>query len=530
MRLTVDLRFDAASRPPVDSAERHLGLHDLLGVAKRPRQLISLIRRDRYEKVAIIEDGLPLSGLQAAALVAVGLARASSFTVDDPGGSRATGRGAFMARALARAAFAVPHELWSTVRLSRMAKRAAERRFDLPGAVAAPRSVLYLRTEPTLRWEGTYVGGSATHTTGVITGFMANGLDLRVLAAEQPAGTDGAAFSEVSVGRPYQLVRGLSYTAYGERVVRAGRGLRADFVYQRYTLGSTAGLELAERARVPLVLEFNGSDVWVEEQWNSARLRFATTLSALERRNLTEASLVVVVSDVLREAVVKHGVPADRVLVNPNGVDADRLAPLRERSAAEWRGVTGQLEAPTVGFIGTFGPWHGVLLLPQLVEAVAAGRPDARWIVIGGGWLHDEVRAEIERRGLTDRVLMTGLIDHDEALRLLAASDVCVSPHVPNPDGSRFFGSPTKLFEYMGLGRAIVASDLEQIGEVIEHERTGLLSPPGDVGAAAAAILRLLDDPELRARLGDAALAEARERYSWKAHTRRILDALAARA
>jgi glycosyltransferase involved in cell wall biosynthesis len=101
---------------------------------------------------------------------------------------------------------------------------------------------------------------------------------------------------------------------------------------------------------------------------------------------------------------------------------------------------------------------------------------------------------------------------------------------VPNPDGSPFFGSPTKLFEYMGLGKAIVASDLEQIGEVIEHEQTGLLHRPGDAAAAGAAILRLLDDPELRARLGDAALAEARARYSWRAHTRRILDALAARA
>jgi glycosyltransferase involved in cell wall biosynthesis len=530
MRLTVDLRFDAVSRPPVDPAERHLSLHDLLGAAKRPRHLMNMIRPERYEDVTVIEDGRPLSGLQAAALVAVGLARARTFRVDDPGGSRATGRGAFLARALARAASAVPRELWSTVRLSRVAKRAAEQRFDLPGAVSAPRSVLYLRTEPTLRWEGTYVGGSATHTTGVITGFMANGLDVRVLAAERPAGIDGAAFSEVSVGRPYQLVRGLSYTAYGERVVHAGRGLQADFVYQRYTLGSSAGLELAERAGVPLVLEFNGSDVWVEEQWNSGRLRLARTLSALERRNLMDASLVVVVSDVLREAVVEHGVPDERLLVNPNGVDVDRLAPLRERSASEWRSAGGRPEAPTVGFIGTFGPWHGVRLLPDLVEAVAAVRPDARWIVIGGGWLHEEVSEEIERRGLADRVLLTGLIDHDEALRLLAASDVCVSPHVPNPDGSRFFGSPTKLFEYMGLGKAIVASDLEQIGEVIEDERTGLLSPPGDVDAAAAAILRLLDDPELRVRLGDAALAEARERYSWKAHTRRILDALAARA
>jgi glycosyltransferase involved in cell wall biosynthesis len=139
------------------------------------------------------------------------------------------------------------------------------------------------------------------------------------------------------------------------------------------------------------------------------------------------------------------------------------------------------------------------------------------------------VRSEIERRGLADRVLLTGLVERDRALELLAASDVCVSPHVGNPDGSRFFGSPTKLFEYMGLGKAIVASDLEQIGEVIEDERTGLLTPPGDAGAAARAVVRLLEDPGLRERLGAGALHEAESSYSWVAHTRRILDALQAR-
>jgi glycosyltransferase involved in cell wall biosynthesis len=97
---------------------------------------------------------------------------------------------------------------------------------------------------------------------------------------------------------------------------------------------------------------------------------------------------------------------------------------------------------------------------------------------------------------------------------------------VPNPDGTRFFGSPTKLFEYMGLAKPIVASDLEQIGEVIDHERTGLLCPPGDASAAAAAVARLLGDEPLRRRLGEGALEEARTTYSWTAHARRILDAL----
>ena len=100
------------------------------------------------------------------------------------------------------------------------------------------------------------------------------------------------------------------------------------------------------------------------------------------------------------------------------------------------------------------------------------------------------------------------MVERERALELLACSDVCVSPHVPNPDGTPFFGSPTKLFEYMGLGKAIVASDLDQIGEVIEHERSGLLCPPGDVDAAAAAIRRLLADARTpRAARGGSARA-----------------------
>jgi glycosyltransferase involved in cell wall biosynthesis len=82
----------------------------------------------------------------------------------------------------------------------------------------------------------------------------------------------------------------------------------------------------------------------------------------------------------------------------------------------------------------------------------------------------------------------------------------------------------------MGLGRAIVASDLEQIGEVLEDGRTALLTPPGDVTAAAHAVVRLLDDDSLRARLGAAALGEATAIYSWNAHVGRILDAVERRA
>jgi glycosyltransferase involved in cell wall biosynthesis len=149
-------------------------------------------------------------------------------------------------------------------------------------------------------------------------------------------------------------------------------------------------------------------------------------------------------------------------------------------------------------------------------------------VIIGDGPLFEQVRQDIEQRGVSERVKLTGIVPHDEALALLAACDVCVSPHIPNPDGTRFFGSPTKLFEYMGLAKPIVASDLEQIGEVIQDGKTGILTRPGDAVAAAREVARLLGDPRERERLGAAALESARTTYSWEAHTRRILDALAA--
>jgi glycosyltransferase involved in cell wall biosynthesis len=521
VRLTVDLRFDAADQGESEGGTA-IGFHRIAAAARRPRELIALLRGRRYERVEVIEDELPPSAVQAVSLALVALVRSPRFAM----GGRETGRTAFALRALAKAAVAVPAELAHTAIWARRLRAAASGHTPLPASAASPTNVVYLRVEPTLRWMGAYVGGAATHTTGVINGFADNGLGVEVFAPEQPLGTRGASFRQVPLRRVFHLVRGLTYTSYSRDVVRAAQGSRADFVYQRYSLGSVAGLELAERLGVPLVQEFNGSEIWVERNWGSGGLRLERDFEALERRNLLDASLIVVVSDVLKQQIVAEGIPAERVLVNPNGVDVERLARFRERSPAEWRRELDREEAPTVGFIGTFGLWHGVKVLPAMIDALREQRPDARWVVVGDGGLRADVERELRERGVEELAEVTGLVDHDRALALLAGCDVCVSPHVPNPDGTPFFGSPTKLFEYMGLGKPIVASALEQIAEVIEDERTGLLCPPGDARAAAGQVERLLGDPGLRSRLGGAALEEARETYSWAAHTRRILTAL----
>jgi len=135
------------------------------------------------------------------------------------------------------------------------------------------------------------------------------------------------------------------------------------------------------------------------------------------------------------------------------------------------------------------------------------------------------VRSIISKDGVSDFVTFTGLVPQSDAPRYLAACDILASPHVPNPDGTPFFGSPTKLFEYMAMGKAIVASDLEQIGEILRHQETAWMVRPGDATDLAHGILCLAQDAKLRQRLGAKAREEVVARYTWQRNVRRVLEA-----
>ncbi|MEW6201896.1 MAG: glycosyltransferase, partial [bacterium] len=161
--------------------------------------------------------------------------------------------------------------------------------------------------------------------------------------------------------------------------------------------------------------------------------------------------------------------------------------------------------------------------LARAVKSIVAEVPDVRFLIIGGGIKMPEVQKYIADDNVEDFVIMPGIIPQVEAPKWLAACDIFTSPHVPNPDGTPFFGSPTKLFEYMAMGRGIVASRLDQIGEVLEDGRTALLVPPADPDALAAAIVKLCRDKNLRDNLGDQARKTAIEQHTWLRHVENIL-------
>ncbi len=395
----------------------------------------------------------------------------------------------------------------------------------------ATRSPVYIRADLSF---GVRAGGSVGHIAGVLNQLSAftgppvflTTDDVPTVSAEVETHVIAPSdefwnFKELPTLVLNRSVEAVADHALGKRAIA--------FVYQRYSLNNYAGIRIARARRVPFVLEYNGSEIWMSRHWGRP-IKYEALAGRIEQLNLSAADLVVVVSRAMEDELIERGVDRTRILVNVNGVDEHRYNPEIDGSAIRER--YGLTEKTVVGFIGTFGPWHGAEVLARAFAAFGTRFPDLRasmrLLMIGDGSGAREARRIITEAGADDVVVWTGLVPQEEGPRHLAACDVLVSPHVPNPDGSPFFGSPTKLFEYMAMGKAIVASNLEQIGEVLDHGRTAWLVTPGDVEQLADGIRRLALDPTLRRVLGDAARREVVDRYTWRQHTRRTIERLQA--
>lgn len=420
----------------------------------------------------------------------------------------------------------------------------------VPALPTGPR-VAYLKTN---LWFGVKAGGSIGHVAGVVNGLTRAGWAVDYLSAEAPVMLDPSV--RVAPLRPpkvYGLPAEINLWRFHEQFTRQARAYLAenhpDFIYQRMPVSNFSGVDLARSLGVPLVLEYNGSEVWIARNWGHP-LRYEADAELAERVCLQHADLVVTVSDVLGDDLVSKGVPRDRIVVYPNGIDPDIYDP--ERFPAETRGaILEQLGLPedvvVITFVGTFGQWHGTEVLARAIVTMA--QTHAEWLrarnvhflMVGDGLKMAEVRQVLEAGAPASLYTLTGLVPQADAVAYLACSDIFVSPHVRNEDNSRFFGSPTKLFEYMSMGRAIVASDLDQIGEVLAGspypdmlagvedlapEACSVLVPPGSVTTLVDALRALVDDAAMRAELGRRARRRALQSYTWDRHVQAILQGL----
>jgi glycosyltransferase involved in cell wall biosynthesis len=498
--------------------------------SKGPVERIRMLRTLRPEVFAVATEGLAWQQGQGLLLMFGALGGAGRVLLFDAHGGR---REELRSGLLLRAPFRFAREAWESWTAVMRARRelagleraveqsASQRSIHAKDNSDAPH-ISYLRATPAA---GTQSGGATTHTIGFINAALELGAHLSVITNDRIAGLDEAKVSmkfiepdPLGLTRPaFDLRNGLLFT---ERACAEIARQPPDFIYQRYSRFNWTGVKASLRSQRPLFLEYNGSEVWMAKHWG--RIRLASLLERCERLNLAAATRIFVVAEVERNNLIKAGVRSEKIVVNPNGVDVEEFRP--DVGGAAVRRELGVADDEMLsGFVGTFGPWHGVLTLAEAIRLLPQEN-SLRFLFVGAGRFRDDVERILRLAGKAEQVIFTGHVGHERVPALLDACDILLSPHVPLEDGSEFFGSPTKLFEYMAMGKGIIASRLGQIGEVLDDEESALLVEPGNPRELSEAILRFSRSRELRESLGAAARRAAVKRHTWKRNAERVLD------
>ncbi len=242
---------------------------------------------------------------------------------------------------------------------------------------------------------------------------------------------------------------------------------------------------------------------------------------AVERYVLKRAATTFVVSEESRERCHALGVAPDRVvLVGNTPADAADLG-------AEWpmpddvRDLAGK---PVAIFAGNIFADRGLNLAIDGWTRVIREMPEATLVIFGEGRDRPRLEALVAAQGLGARVRFLGWRHHSTQPAYLRHSQLGILPYPSTPHTCTTL--PNKLFDYMAAGLPVVATDIPPIRRIVDETDVGLLTPPGDAGAFAQAVLRLFREPELRSRYGKHGVAAIAGRYSWKEDERRFLTAV----
>lgn len=410
------------------------------------------------------------------------------------------------------------------------------------------KTILYLRTD--LGAETLIAGGSISHSIGVINGFLHFDHTVVCATSAVPDLLKKCAVKKcISLKNPtffyflgYKINALLSNVFFTFQARKCFTGNAVDYIYQRYSMLNMTGVFLSWWYKVPLVLEFNGSEVWTDIYWSPNRkITLSFLVRWIERAVLHYAHSIIVVSKPLEESLIAQGLAEKKILINPNGVDTDYFNPaILTDTRAFIRNKYGIAEKYVFGFVGTFSLWHGIDVLAHIIPEIVRQRKNAHFILIGDGVCAAGLKKRLQADAFIARaVTFVGSVDHDEARDYLAACDAFLAPTQPNKDGTPFFGSPTKLFEYMSMAKPTIASDLNQLSEVIYpaftnydlkekwhvNDHVGIVVSPGDMSSFVAAALSLIDSHDSTVyKIGNNARSKVIKNYTWKNHVQRIID------
>ena len=355
-------------------------------------------------------------------------------------------------------------------------------------------------------------------TVAAVTGLRHTAGSIRVGDEEREV-VDGLTFHRTRPRRtrtPAGEVRALA-----ARIVEVAREFRPDILHAHSpVLNAAAALWAGRRLRLPVLYE-------IRAFWEDAAVGNGTGSEGSPRFRLTHwaetqaarrADQVATICHGLKADLVTRGIPHDKIVVSPNGVDHGLFGtpePRDEALAADL-GLTG---ATVLGFIGSFYPYEGLDLLIDAMPAIVAADPTVRLLLVGGGPEEMALRFQAAASPVADRIQFAGRVPHDAVGRYYGLVDLFVYPR--RAMRLTELVTPLKPLEAMAEGRLVAASDVGGHRELMTDGQTATLFPPDDAAALADAVTGLLADRDGWDARRDAARDAVRTTRNWSSNIAR---------
>jgi glycosyltransferase involved in cell wall biosynthesis len=298
------------------------------------------------------------------------------------------------------------------------------------------------------------------------------------------------------------------------RLSRVAWRFQPDVIYERYNLFAPAGIWAKRIFSIPLICEVNAP------LYNERKSYGGVSLDRLARWSecyvWSNADYVICVTEVLKGYITGAGISGRKVVVMANGVDIEKFsqAPAGKDRAKLELGLQGKT---VLGFTGFMREWHR---LDRVVELIYEDKTaNSVFLAVGDGPVRESIERQAGELNVSDRVIVTGVIERDKMPDYIAAFDVALQPAVVE------YASPLKLFEYMAMNCAIVAPATDNIREILTDRQDAILFTENDAGKFKQSIQVLLEQSDLRQAISAAARKKLIDgNMTWRHNAERVVE------
>lgn len=370
--------------------------------------------------------------------------------------------------------------------------------------------------------------GAAVHVRELAKGLEAQGHDVsthymnRFTSVESSVESPMRGFLKKKLWRYLNQINALlSNASYFRKEWRILSQEKPDAILERYNFLNVSLVLAARLKKIPLVLEVNSPMAYENKKFSDHAVRLPFFPAYLEKINLQLADKIYVVSSELKEYYKNRGIDSTKMQVVPNGADEKRINPDINSD-----GIVGKFNLQdklVIGFVGSFHYWHGMENLLKFIQTILSKHEHVTFLLVGTGPLKENLEKALQNEVSAGRVVFPGYVEHENVPSFLAAMDIVLAPY---PNLEFFYYSPLKLFEYMAAGKAVIASSVGQITEIITDSYDGFLVEPDNFEEMQNKALTLIENDGMRNRLGKNARKTIEEKYTWTKTAEKISQLL----